>query len=149
MNKSIICALFLICAAVTPNAIAATSQCTQAQAIAAENESSSAESWLSLYKSFNSFEHCDDGAIAEGYSEAVARLFTLEWRSFHVMRNYVRKNKRFERFLLRHIDGSWSIKQVEIVTEHAKQRCLYKDRQFCAQILHELGGLINILEFVR
>ena len=140
MNKSVICALFIVSAASTANAISATSRCTQAQAIAAENESSTAESWLSLYKSFNSFEHCDDGAIAEGYSEAVARLFTLEWRSFHVMRTYVRKNKRFEKFLLRHIDGSWSIKQVEIVTKYAQQRCSHQDRQFCAQILHELGG---------
>lgn len=115
-------------------------QCTQREAIAAETEASTLESWSALYKSFNQYGHCDDAAIAEGYSESVSRLLAEDWNDLNVLRNYASRNKRFERFVLRHIDGTWSSERVNIVEKNAKHRCSNRDRKLCQRILHEISS---------
>ncbi len=40
------------------------------------------KSWSLLYKSYKHFSHCDDGAIGEGYSDAVGKLLADRWEEF-------------------------------------------------------------------
>jgi hypothetical protein len=47
--------------------------CTPAEAQAAQRRTqlpAKAGSWANVYDSFKRFGHCDDGSIAEGYSDA-------------------------------------------------------------------------------
>ena len=114
-------------------------QCTQQEAIAAETEASTLESWPAVFKSFHQYGHCDDAAIAEGYSETVSRLLAEDWKALRVLRIYAARHKRFERFVLRHIDGTWTSERVNIVKENAKHRCSNRDQRLCQQILREIN----------
>jgi len=60
-------ALFLITGARAENQAAPI--CTKAAAIEAEQEADSLSDWHHIFRSFRRFSQCDDGAIAEGYSE--------------------------------------------------------------------------------
>jgi hypothetical protein len=55
--------------------------CTKTEAIEAEGEVSNLQNWDALFKSFKKYGHCDTGAIAEGYTESIARIFTNKWNS--------------------------------------------------------------------
>ena len=48
--------------------------CTDAMSRRSEQEADSLTSWDGLYRSYKLFGRCDDGSIAEGYSESVARI---------------------------------------------------------------------------
>jgi hypothetical protein len=113
-------------------------KCTQPEAVAAETEASTIGSWPALYKSFLKYSHCDDAAIAEGYSESVSRLLAENWNDLKTLRKIASDNKQFERFVFRHIDGTWTRERISIVEQNAKTRCSVSDKQFCKRILREV-----------
>jgi hypothetical protein len=47
---------------------------------------------------------CDDGAIAEGYSDSVGRLFGSDWKHIGTPARLVASDKKVESFVLRYID---------------------------------------------
>lgn len=53
--------------------------CTRTDAIAADESISHLRDWTEIYDSFKAFSHCDDGYIAEGYSDAVAETLANKW----------------------------------------------------------------------
>lgn len=73
--------LFLMADAVADDA--RTKKCTQAKATQAEKEADSLRDWDQVYRSFQKFSQCDDGAIAEGYSDSVTKLLADDWKSFN------------------------------------------------------------------
>jgi hypothetical protein len=113
--------------------------CTQKEAYAAETEASTLGGWPEVYKSFFKYGHCDDAAIAEGYSETISRLLANDWNDLKVLRRYVSRSKQFEHFVLRHIDGTWTRERVDLVEKNARTRCSHKNRKLCQQILHEIS----------
>ena len=113
--------------------------CTQQEAITAETQASTLESWDALHRSFIQFGHCDDASIAEGYSEAVSRLLAEDWKNLPVFQRYAARNRAFERFVLRHVDGTWSLDRVRTVAENARERCSNRRRKLCQKILRELA----------
>lgn len=109
--------------------------CTQQEAIQAETESSSLEDWASVYRSFTKYSHCDDAAISEGYSSSVANLLARNWQQFEILYRLTSKNRRFEYFLLRHIDQTWSIDDAGLVTVNAREHCPPKTLKLCRKII--------------
>jgi hypothetical protein len=53
--------------------------CTEQKAIRAEEEASVLHTWTEVYKSYQNYGECDDGAIAEGYSDSIAHLLSDNW----------------------------------------------------------------------
>src|SRR5262245_46343165 len=53
--------------------------CSPEQAQAADQLVDSLDSWSAVNTYFTKYEHCDDGSIAEGSSEAIARLLADKW----------------------------------------------------------------------
>lgn len=43
-------------------------------AMKAESEASTLETWQAVLALYKKYKHCDDGAIAEGYSSSIATL---------------------------------------------------------------------------
>ena len=112
--------------------------CTVPEEIAAETESSTLGSWTALYRAFDQFKHCDDGAIAEGYSETVSRLLAEDWKNLGRLRILVDRNRGFEHFVFRHIDGTWHLERLIKVEANAKYRCSKKNQPLCKKILSEV-----------
>jgi hypothetical protein len=69
---------------------------------------SAAGSWGSLLQHQKAFASCDDGALAEGYSDAVASLLARRWDKFDLFLVLSKRNPAFRRWAVRHIDATAS-----------------------------------------
>jgi hypothetical protein len=113
--------------------------CTQEEAIQAETESSTLQDWDSVYQAFRRFAHCDDGAISEGYSDSIARLLTRKWDDIGRADALTANDKKFESFVLRHIDDLMSPVQAKTIEENARIHCPTGVEHLCKQIESRLS----------
>src|SRR3982074_1447518 len=104
MRSTIMLLSFLVSTGETSLICETTKPCTQEQAILAENEASSLANWVDVHKSFKRFAQCDDGAISEGYSNAVARLLSDNWDSVGELNHLVSNDEAFKQFVFHHVD---------------------------------------------
>lgn len=65
-------------------------------------------SWQGLAKHHRQFNACDDGALGEGYSDAVTSLLARRWNTFGVFERIGIKKPVFEAWAIRHVDASAS-----------------------------------------
>ena len=77
MNKFI---LYLLLTCLSSSLLA--KECTKQEAIESELTSAYIKTWQELESHFIKYAHCDDGAIAEGYSESVSTLMGTKWSEF-------------------------------------------------------------------
>lgn len=110
--------------------------CTELQAVAAESVVDYVESWKKLHGAYKEFGHCDDGSVAEGFSSIVARLMTGHWEGIGAFRILAEKDSGFKFFVLRHIDGTWSLKDLTRVEELAKTQCAEGDGSLCRDLIN-------------
>ncbi len=94
----------VFCAIATAMTDAQQKMCTQQEAAQAERETDSLKTWNSVYQFYKGFSQCDDGDIAEGVSDAVAKLLANRWDGVSELVRFVSNEKGFENFVLRHVD---------------------------------------------
>ena len=58
---------------------AATRICAEQEAISAEMEADSLKTWAQVFAAYKQYRQCDDGGIAEGYSDSIATLLAERW----------------------------------------------------------------------
>ena len=124
---------WLVLALASTNASAA--ECTKAQAVAAENEASTLRSWTAVHGSFRSYAHCDDGAIAEGYSESVTLLLANRWNTLPSLAKLVADDPHFEKFVTHHINDSVPKERLTKITLNARRDCPKEHRALCDRLL--------------
>jgi hypothetical protein len=56
--------------------------CTREEAMQAADDTDHLDNWNAVYRSFKRFSQCDDGGIAEGYSDDVGKLLADHWDQF-------------------------------------------------------------------
>lgn len=115
--------------------------CTRADAILAEDEADSLDSWKNIYHSFKRFGHCDDGAIAEGYSGSVVSMLTQRWEQLDHVSKLIAEDQKFREFVLRHIDETMSASDFHIIIENAEKRCSQTTTEFCKSIAETVRAL--------
>jgi hypothetical protein len=89
------------------------------------------QTWDALYKSFKSYAHCDDGAVAEGYSESVARILVDHWSTLPRVAYLAKENVDFRRFVLKHVDASLDKDDLEKIKLKARAQCPNSLRVLC------------------
>lgn len=121
---------------VTPNSEAGEKlqACSSKQARAAETVVGTAHSWKELYKQYQQFEHCDDGAIAEGFSESVSMLLDEKWKEINTLSRIAKRNAQFRTFILRHIDETVPSDRLSRINSNATNRCPRNIRSLCVEI---------------
>lgn len=82
--------------------------CSSRDAFAAEQEASTLKDWDALYRSYEKFSHCDDGAVSEGYSYSVAWLLTGRWEGFGRLLVLAKQSSHFEDFVVSHVNETMS-----------------------------------------
>ena len=97
--------------------------CTTTEEEQALYQADSLKDWDAVYHSFSHFAHCDDGAIAEGYSDSVGRLLARDWKHFATLAKLVATDKKFESFVLRHIDETLPIDELKTIATNAEKSC--------------------------
>ena len=108
--------------------------CSRDEAIQAEKEAAYLRDWPSVYRSYQRFGHCDDGAIAEGYSESVIRLFADQWEKVAELDRLASLDGNFEKFVLHHVDEAVAIADAQIILENARKSCPKEVRRLCRLI---------------
>ena len=96
---------------------------------------SAASDWGSRLRHQETFVSCDDGALAEGYSDAVVSLLAHQWDRFDVFVTLSERRPAFREWAIRHIEATASIGDLEQVVRNAT-RCTgsAKTRVLCGQV---------------
>jgi len=108
--------------------------CTKSEAIQADHEIDSLKDWDSIYRAYQKFSQCDDGSIAEGYSDAVGRLLGDDWKHFDRLIALAKADKRFQSFVLRHVDETVPADTSAKISRNARTRCPSGAKSLCRLI---------------
>lgn len=115
--------LFVLLILVHPMVLAGSAACSKSQAAAAEKVAPSLRTWDALSNAFAKYGSCDDGAVAQGFTESVVRTLVEHWPSLDRLSELSRKNPEFRRFVLKHINESAYLPDLKQVAELSKARC--------------------------
>lgn len=109
--------------------------CSQDRQATAEEETDKLQTWGALYQSYRRFADCDDGAVAEGYDEVVARLLRDRWDMLPQFAVLLKKDQRFKTFVLRHVSlTSLDISDLKKVGAKAVQQCPIGQDSLCKDL---------------
>jgi hypothetical protein len=118
-------------------------ECTDDQAMHALDEADVLRTWDAVYRSFKTFGHCDDGAIAEGYDDSIIRLLVSDWNHFDDLARLSAGDQAFEKFVLRHIDELASEEQLSTIAKNANSRCPPGQIPLCRRISAAISSLLS------
>lgn len=105
--------------------------------------------WESLYASFLLHGSCDmkkgftDVELATKYDEVVTELLTNNWASIKKLNQLTRKNKKFELFVLRHINEMMSPEESQQIIENARKSCPRDSKSLCLKIKNTAKSVQN------
>ena len=108
--------------------------CSDAAGRRALDEAVTLRSWDALYASYKAYRQCDDGAIGEGYSESVARILVDHWKRLPELNRLAQKDAQFRRFVLRHLDATLNMDDVEKVKRKAMTQCPSGLNRLCSDL---------------
>jgi hypothetical protein len=114
--------------------------CTDAEEAQAEKAVDSLKTWDQVYRSYKQFAQCDDGAVAEGYSDAVGKLLANDWTHFPRLVRLAKTDKDFERFVVRHVDESLTGDTLQKISKNARTGCPADAHALCTQIADAASG---------
>lgn len=118
--------------------------CTLDEAQAAEAGTVLARrSWADLHAQFVKYSQqaaCDDGAIAEGWSDAVAHLLAKRWEELPHLARLASAEPAFLSFVRRHIDLSAGANERSRIRGNAGKRCPTGHGGLCAAILDAIAS---------
>jgi len=138
LQRAAIVVLLLMVVAARSSALPAQRQnrepCPVADASKAETDVATLRDWRAVYESFVRYGRCDDGAIAEGYSETVGRLLTKDWQHFGDLLQWTRRSKAFELFVVRHVDATIADETLREIARNAEVQCPSNARRLCRLI---------------
>lgn len=134
--KFVITILLLVTVIFPTTSVGSSKKCTRDEAMQAETEASSLGSWDDVYVSYQRYSHCDDGAISEGYSEAVGRLLAKDWEHFGRLLELTRRHRSFEKFVIHHIDETVPSEYLQAIIKNTTQHCPRNAKRFC----HAIAG---------
>jgi len=116
------------------NAVAEERSCTKAEAMEAESSVSRLNNWEDVYKSFKKFRFCDDGAIAEGYSDVVERMLSNQWGQLEELVKLSSSDKGYIVFVVKHIDATADKSDVENIIVNSSTKCPESAKSVCSEI---------------
>lgn len=117
-----------------------TRTCTAQESRAAEASSAIATSWKTLHRQFRLYGHCDDGAIAEGFSEAVTTLLADRWVTVRDVAPMIASDPDFRRFIVRHVDETVPPDRLQKIARNASVRCPRSLAGFCTDVRAAAGN---------
>jgi hypothetical protein len=131
--SAVVLALLLLAGIALPAEATTQKVCTEAEVKEAQKEADQLSDWDSVYRSFKRFAHCDQGAIAEAYSDSVGRLLARDWKHLDA---FVRltSDQTFEEFVIRHIDETMSEDEATLVINNARLHCPPGAKRLCRSI---------------
>ncbi len=97
--------------------------CSQRDANAADAMVDRPDSWAQVDLAYTKYRHCDDGAIAEGNSEAIARLLVDQWQTLPQLDALIKRNPPLKAFVLRHVDTTLDTNDLNKIKQLSTASC--------------------------
>ena len=111
-----------------------TDRCDEGLGGGAETLAATGASWREVYGTFVLFRGCDDGAIAEGFSDVVTTLLAERWTLLPELRAFAAIDPEFDRFVLYHIDETTSRERLEAIVRSSRDACPAAEMTICRRI---------------
>jgi hypothetical protein len=108
--------------------------CSPTQESAAESATDALHSWQSIFAAYKRYGNCDDGAVAEGFSDDVVHHLATKWASLHQAQRLIAKDPLFKTFIVRHVDASADTDELDRVVHLATHECPRSAKLLCKQI---------------
>jgi hypothetical protein len=99
--------------------------------------------WKAFYRVFKRLAHCDDGAMAENFSENVVRLLAKDWKLISDLDTLAASDQIFRRFVLNHIDATANPDDLRIIIGNSRERCPATALQMCRSIESEAKSALK------
>jgi hypothetical protein len=115
------------------------STCSPSQAQHADAAIDQLHSWEALYKWYGTYRQCDDGGIAQGISEVVARNLVDRWETLPRLAQLGKQSPEFRHFVLKHVDETLDNKDLKIIRTSAATKCPSGLRALCDNLIKQAG----------
>jgi hypothetical protein len=99
--------------------------------------------WKVLHGHFQLYGACDDGAVAEGYSEDVVALLAKAWPLLPDLASLARSDPTFLDFVLAHIDSSPAAEDLAKVRVNADRHCPRGHKGLCKRISERAASALG------
>jgi hypothetical protein len=116
-------------------------ECTSSAAYAAEMVTDYLDSWKNVATAFKQFRKCDDGVVAEGFSDAVARLLADHWDQLPALVQIAGSTPGLEGFVLRHLNETTNLSDVQKIAKLARDSCPKSADSLCVKIAAKLRSI--------
>jgi hypothetical protein len=107
------------------------------------DEADTLRSWDALYKSYKTFGRCDDGAVAEGFSESVARILADHWNTLPRFVQIADKDAAFRAFVIKHLDPTLNMDDVEKIRQDALTHCPIGLQTTCNHLVKQADSALR------
>lgn len=114
-------------------ALAADKPCTKADAANVQKTLDRAANWAQMHKAWQDFRHCDAGATADLFTDALMRLI-IDWKNVDAFAGAVQKDAQFKEFVHAHLRSPAAKDDVEDVYARAKTQCPKGLDAFCTEL---------------
>jgi hypothetical protein len=101
--------------------------------------------WAALHSSFNRYGHCDDGALAEIYSDFVVKTLAKKWTTLNELNQLTSMHSDFRSFVLRHINATTETNDLKAALVNSKLHCPAGAESLCAAIAREAQHALDEL----
>lgn len=112
--------------------------CPPAEAAKAEKTIDTVVSWAQMRKVYVDYAHCNTGAVADMYCDALLRLM-VEWKNIDALAADMAKDEKYRDFVYAHLRSPAAKDDRETVYLRAKGSCPKGLDAFCA----ELANVVN------
>jgi|SRR6476660_42048 len=109
--------------------------CTDVAARLAQKEADKLKDWNSVYRSYQNFAQCDQGSVAEQYSDSVSHLLAHDWKHLDELLRLAASDKEFQQFVSRHVDESMTEDEADRIIRNARTNCPAAARWLCKAIV--------------
>ena len=121
---------FLVALAATADA----RTCTGKDAEVADAAIDHLDTWADVDSNFRKYGHCDDGSIAEGNSESVARLLVDKWKTLSQLEALIKRHPALKAYVLRHIDTTLNTDDLKRIVELSTSSCPEDSKPLCVSL---------------
>jgi hypothetical protein len=113
--------------------------CSPKDAEAADAAVDSLSSWQTVQVWRRKYANCDDGSIAEGSSEAIAKLLVGKWDTLSTLTALIARDPALESFVIRHIDSTLDTADLARIRDLSASSCPPEGTALCKSI-HEAAA---------
>lgn len=109
-------------------------KCTAREAAEADAMVDQLQSWNSVAVAFRRYSQCDSGSIAEGNSEAVARLLVDKWKTLPNLVRLTTANPGLQGFVVAHVDSTLDTSDLERIVQLSARFCPESAASLCNEL---------------